>query len=158
MAQDTDIRIVAYNEKFKKAFKDLNEEWIRKYFKMEELDHKSLDHPDTYIIQPGGYIGVAVHQDEAVGVCALMKSDDDAYDFELSKMGVSPKVQGKGIGWLLGKHIIEEAKRRGAKIIFLDSNTVLKPAINLYRKLGFVEVHGYTSLYERCDIRMELKL
>ncbi|TAI49233.1 GNAT family N-acetyltransferase [Flagellimonas allohymeniacidonis] len=158
MTRNIDIQIVPYSEKFKKAFKDLNEEWIREYFKMEELDHKYLDRPETYILQPGGYIGVALHQNQAVGVCALIKSNDDTYDFELSKMGVSPKIQGQGIGWLLGEHIVEEAKRRGAKTIYLDSNTVLEPAIKLYRKLGFVEVQGYNSFYERCNIRMELKL
>ena len=36
--------------------------------------------------------------------------------------------------------------------------TVLTPAINLYRKLGFVRVVGPPSPYARCNIRMELRL
>lgn len=73
-------------------------------------------------------------------------------------MAVSPKVQGKGIGMLLGQACIEKVKALGAKKIYLESNTRLKPAISLYHKLGFQKVAGYPSPYERCDIQMELKL
>ena len=80
------------------------------------------------------------------------------YDFELAKMAVSPKAQGKNIGWLLGQAIIEKAKALGASGIYLESNTILKPAINLYHKLGFQKVAGHPTPYERCNIQMELKL
>ena len=43
--------------------------------------------------------------------------------------------------------------------LFLDSNTVLEPAIRLYRKVGFKEIPvPEDSPYERCNIRMELKI
>lgn len=58
-------------------------------------------------------------------------------------MGVSSKAQGKGIGWLLGKAIVEKAESLNAKKIYLDSNTILKPAISPYRKLGFRKVAGH---------------
>ena len=41
--------------------------------------------------------------------------------------------------------------------MFLESNSVLKPALALYRKLGFVEVHGEASPYDRCNVQMELR-
>ncbi len=80
------------------------------------------------------------------------------YDFELAKMAVSPKAQGKGIGWLLGKGIVEKAKSLNAKKIYLESNTILNPAITLYHKLGFKKVTGLITPYERCNIQMELKI
>ena len=80
---------------------------------------------------------------------------DPDYDFELAKMAVSPKAQGKYIGWLLGNAVIEKARSLGARKIYLESNTVLKPAINLYYKLGFQKVIGRSTPYERCNIQME---
>ncbi len=74
------------------------------------------------------------------------------------KMAVSPKAQGKNIGWLLGRAAIECARAKGARSLYLESNTILKPAISLYRKLGFEKVTGRATPYERCNIQMELIL
>ncbi len=122
------------------------------------MDRLSLNNPKEYILDKGGYIAVALLNDEAVGVCALMKSNLPGFDFELAKMGVSPKAQGKGIGKLLGHHIIDQAKSLGASKLYLESNRVLGPALNLYSKLGFKEMVGHSSPYERSDIQMELDL
>lgn len=51
------------------------------------------------------------------------------YDYELAKLAVSPKVQGKGIGVLLCEAVVNKAKELGGKRIFIESNTRLKPAI-----------------------------
>jgi len=154
----TSISIVPYSEKYKDAFRQLNEEWITQYFKMEEMDRLSLHHPKEYILDKGGYIAIALLDKVAVGACALIPSHLEGYDFELSKMGVSPKAQGMGIGKMLGLHIIETAKTMGAHKIFLESNRVLIPALSLYKKLGFIEIEGASSPYERSDIQMELNL
>ena len=152
------VQIIDYNPKYKEAFKKLNEQWITTWFKMEEADHRSLDNPQGYILDKGGHILVALYNNEPVGVCALIKMDDPEYDFELAKMAVSPTVQGKNIGWLLGNAITEKARSSGAAKIYLESNTILKPAINLYHKLGFHKVAGRSTPYERCNIQMELSL
>ncbi|MBS9464206.1 GNAT family N-acetyltransferase [Flagellimonas sp. 389] len=151
-------KIVPYTEEYKDAFKALNIAWIEKYFKIEEMDRISLNHPKEYILDKGGYIAFVLVKDKPVGVCALIPCNREGFDFELAKMGVSPEAQGKGIGKLLAQHIIEKAKALGAKKIFLESNRVLQPAIHLYRKLGFVEIKGAVSPYERSDIQMELVL
>jgi GNAT superfamily N-acetyltransferase len=152
----TNIQIVEYTSKYNSAFKNLNKEWISAYFKMEEADYKALDNADSYIIENGGCILIALFNNEPVGVCALIKMNDNEYDYELAKMAVSPKVQGKRIGLTLGEAIIEKAKSLGALKIYLESNTILVPAINLYIKLGFKEVFGRPSPYERVNIQMEL--
>ncbi|RYY25293.1 MAG: MarR family transcriptional regulator, partial [Chitinophagaceae bacterium] len=46
----------------------------------------------------------------------------------------------------------------GARKVYLESNTKLEPAINLYYKLGFKKIAGAPSPYERCNIQMELEL
>jgi DNA-binding MarR family transcriptional regulator len=148
------VAIVEFDSRYQSAFRQLNEEWITKYFQMEESDHKALDHPIEYIINGGGYIFMALYKDEPVGTCALIRMEDGGY--ELAKMAVSPKTQGLGIGFLLGKACIEQARDTGAWRVYLESNTMLKPAINLYYKLGFRKTSGPPSPYERSNIQMEL--
>lgn len=152
------VTIADYTTKYKRAFKELNEQWIAQWFTMEEADHKALDNPDKNIIAAGGHILVALYNDVPVGVCALMKMNDPEYDFEMAKMAVAPEMRGKNIGWLLGKAIIEKARQLGAKKVYLESNTILKPALGLYNKLGFKKVAGHPTPYERSNIQMELDL
>lgn len=158
LRESKDVQIVKYEDQYQAAFRSLNEEWITTYFQMEEADYKALDHPKEYILDTGGKIFVALYNNEPVGVCALIKMNDPDYDFELAKMAVSPKIQGKSIGWLLGQAVVNAAKELGASKIYLESNTALKPAINLYQKLGFKKVIGRSTPYERCNIQMELQL
>ena len=148
------VEIVEYTPVHQQAFRQLNEEWISKYFRMEESDYKALDHPQEYIIDKGGHIYIGLYKGEPVAACALIRMDDGG--FELAKMAVSPKAQGLGIGYLIGKACIEKARRVGARRVYLESNTALKPAINLYHKLGFRKAAGPPSPYERCNIQMEL--
>jgi GNAT superfamily N-acetyltransferase len=148
------VEIVEYSPVYQQAFRQLNEEWISKYFRMEESDYKALDHPQEYIIDKGGHIYIGLYKGEPVAACALIRMDDGG--FELAKMAVSPKAQGLGIGYLIGKACIEKARRVGARRVYLESNTALKPAINLYHKLDFRKAAGPPSPYERCNIQMEL--
>lgn len=158
MKNKDQVEIVTYNPKYQKSFKDLNIEWISNYFEVEPNDVKALDHAEDYIINKGGEIFSAVLNDEVLGVCALIKSDGKDYDYELAKMAVSPKAQGKGVGNLLAESAIKWAKEKGASKIYLESNTKLKPAIKLYEKLGFKEITGISSTYNRVDIQMMLLL
>jgi len=150
------VAIIDYQPEYKAAFKTLNEEWITKYFKMEASDYKYLDHPDENILDKDGQILFAMYNDKPVGTCALIKTDEQTY--ELAKMAVSDEAKGNGIGYLLGIAAIEKATEAGAKRIYLESNTILKPAINLYQKLGFKRIAGKPSPYERSNICMELIL
>ncbi|QKZ14281.1 bifunctional helix-turn-helix transcriptional regulator/GNAT family N-acetyltransferase [Spirosoma sp. KUDC1026] len=150
------VAIVPYTEQYHDAFRQLNQEWITNYFVMEEADYKALNHPDEKILQPGGAILMALYQGEPVGTCALIKMDDVSY--EMAKMAVSPKAQGKHVGWLLGQAALDKARALGAKRVYLESNTMLKPAINLYHKLGFQRIVGAVSPYQRANIQMELML
>ena len=153
-SQSTEI--VPYSPKYKKAYKKLNEEWITEHWELEASDREALDNPKKHILNPGGYIAIAVHENEAIGTCALINMGDGSY--ELAKMAVDGKMKGKGVGHQLGWHIVEKAREFGAKRIFLESNTTLVPAVNLYRKLGFKRITGPSSPYDRCNIQMELVL
>jgi DNA-binding MarR family transcriptional regulator/GNAT superfamily N-acetyltransferase len=154
--ESVEVTIIDYTPQYANDFRNLNHEWITKYFKLEAADNIALDNPQSYILDKGGRIFVAIYKEEPVGVVALLKMADGGY--ELGKMAVSPKAQGKSIGYLLGKHAIEVAKELKAHRVFLESNTILKPAISLYNKLGFKKIIGGQSPYERANIQMELTL
>lgn len=156
--EKADIAVIPYEPCHKELFKSLNEDWIKQHWEVEPHDLDYLDHPQEYIIDKGGFIFVATYKGTPVGVCALCKMDDPKYDYELAKLAVCSEAQGKGIGTILCKAAIEKAKETGAKALFLESNTLLKPAIHTYRKLGFRELAEYHPAYERGNIQMELIL
>lgn len=150
------IRILDYEPRHRDAFRDLNLEWIEQYFWVEESDRELLGDPRGAIIDQGGYIFVAESGSEVIGVCALVASGPRGY--KLSKMAVSSRAQGKGAGRLLAHAAIERARQQNASEVELFSNTVLTPAITLYRSLGFQEVDIETREHERSNIRMILSL
>lgn len=153
--ESASARIVDYQPAFQSDFSRLNYEWIEKYFEVEDKDRQSLEHPEQ-IINAGGHIFMAQLNGKMVGTCALIKVKDGTY--ELAKMAVTSSEKGKGIGWLLGKAAVDKARELGAESIFLESNTMLTPAIKLYQKLGFEKVVREPSPYARCNIQMELDL
>lgn len=156
--ESKEIQIIPYEPSYQPLFKSLNENWITSYWQLEPHDVETLDYPQENILDKGGYIFVATYKDKPIGVCALCRMNDSIYDYELAKLAVAPSGHGKGIGQLLCKAVIDKAKALDAKKLFLESNTLLKPAISLYRKLGFKELNEYHPAYARGDIQMELSL
>lgn len=122
---------------------------------MEPIDFDVLQHPDKKIIEPGGEIFMAQIDGEPVGTVALKFVSERIYEF--TKMAVHESHRGKQIGKMLAIAAIEEARSKKAQKIVLYSNTKLKTAIQLYFKLGFLEV-PLDGPYKRSDIKMELVL
>lgn len=144
------------NETQKLAFKQINYEWIEKYFKVEKGDLASLEDPEKYFLAAGGAVLLARRGEEYLGTSALKPMGEDAY--ELCKMGVSEAARGLGIGGLIGEAAIKKARELRAKRVYLETNSSLTPALTLYAKLGFVRIENFTSPYERADVAMELYL
>lgn len=151
-----DVRIVPYEQKYQPVFRALNERWITAHWQLEAHDREILDDPQAQVLDKGGFIFVALDEAVPVGVCALLRMNDATYDYELAKLAVDPRAQGKGIGGLLCRAAIDKARTLGASKLFLESNTRLEPAIHLYRRMGFTELAEYHPAYERGDIQMEL--
>jgi len=147
------VEIIPYSSDLKEHIKTLNIEWLQKYFRVEEKDKLVLSNPQEEIIDKGGMIFFAKYNDEILGTVSLMKIDKDT--FELSKMAVSDKAQGLGIGNKLLVHSIAVAEENNIKKLLLYSNRILLPALHLYEKFGFIEVPLGDVSYERADIKME---
>ncbi|MDA9020891.1 GNAT family N-acetyltransferase [Gammaproteobacteria bacterium] len=130
---------------------------MEEYFKMEDEDFHTLQHPESYVIAKSGEIFFAVFDQEVIGTAAMISASDKV--FELAKMAVRKDFQGRGVGKLLLKRCISFAKERNALEIFLLTNDILKPALNLYLSSGFVLNDEYDDeRYERGNTKMHLIL
>jgi len=147
------VEIISFSEDLKEHIRTLNFEWLQKYFRVEDQDEIVLSNPQEEIINKGGMIFYAKYNNEILGTASLIKIDDNT--FELSKMAVSDKAQGLGIGNKLIEHCLAVAEENKIKKLILYSNRILLPAIHLYEKFGFVEVPLGNVSYERADIKME---
>lgn len=147
------IEIIEFTNELKKPIKTLNYEWLEKYFRVEKGDEISLSNPKENIIDTGGFIYYAKLNTEIVGTVSLIKKTDEI--FEIGKMAVTKKVQGHKIGTILLEHSLNIAKQKQIKKLILYSNTILKSAIHLYIKYGFIETELESGLYERANIKME---
>ncbi len=154
--QQEAIEIVEYAPPYAPDFKRLNVEWISTYFKVEPHDLEQLDHPEA-LVAGGGQVLAALLDGNVVGVVGLVK-DPGGASFELVKMAVSPAAQGRQVGKKLGQAAIDWARRAGASRLWLESNTRLVPALELYRRLGFHKVEMAATPYERANIKMEMEL
>ncbi len=153
----TNVEIIPFDPKYAKDFADLNIEWLEKYFVVEPLDKEILLQCEEYIINKGGYIFFAKVDDQIAGTFSLIKVEENVY--ELGKMAVSPKFQGKRIGQKLMQFCIDFCKNQGWSKVILYSNRILENAIHIYRKYGFEEISMEKDpLYKRSNIKMQLIL
>jgi ribosomal protein S18 acetylase RimI-like enzyme len=148
--------IVHFKPEYSNVFKSLNLEWIEKYFFPEEIDLKVLNDPENEIIKKPGFILFAIHENLILGTGAIVKEGEH---WELTKMAVSNQHQSQGVGFHLAIELIALVKNYSPTTIKIVTNTVLKKAVNLYKKIGFKEIQDKDNLkYARGNIFFELKV
>jgi putative acetyltransferase len=149
--------VVPYRDDFRPHFEQLNTEWIRRWFEVEEPDREVFRDPVGTIIAPGGQILFVIDGSEVQGTCALVRRT--AVEYELAKMAVAPAARGHGYGDLLMQAAIDWVRSAGGRRLVLVSNTLLTPALTLYRKHGFVEVPlDDDEGYNRANIKLAREL
>lgn len=151
------VEIVTYRPELAGEFARLNYEWLEKYFTVEPLDEEYLGDPEGHVMQPGGEIFFAVEGDRVIGTCAAIPRADGT--MELAKLAVTPDAQGRGLGRALSKAVIQFARARRPKCLYLVSSTHLAPALRLYETLGFRRLpFPWPPPYTDADVYMELDL
>lgn len=105
------------------------------------LDHLLCD--DCYNV-------LAIHDDEIVGHSTLV--GDDAGDYELA-IFVHQDFQGAGIGTDLLEALLGLGERAGIERVWLTVERWNRPAINLYKKVGF-ETTDAQSFEHEMSIRL----
>ncbi len=94
------IRVVDYQPRYQQRFQLLNEEWITRWFAIEEADAMTLGQTQEYILDKGGHILIPLRDEEPVGTRALMRINGKTV--EPAKMSVWAQGTRKGLGLLLG--------------------------------------------------------
>ncbi|WP_375744054.1 GNAT family N-acetyltransferase [Corallococcus interemptor] len=155
------VEVVPYRPELREHFARLNRQWIEKDFRVEGSDEASFADPHGMFVAPGGEVFFALVDGQVLGTCALRREDADT--FELCKMAVAPEARGRDLGDALMRAALATARERGAKRMYLVTNSALGPALGLYRKHGFVttregpEVSRDTG-YSRADVEMAVDL
>jgi ribosomal protein S18 acetylase RimI-like enzyme len=97
-------------------------------------------------------IDVAEVDDQTAGfISYYRKSSDHGFIWILA---VDKNFRGRGIGEALAVNAINYLKKQGATYVTLGTRTTNKPALSLYKKLGFIEAsrddnRGIVSLVKR---------
>jgi putative acetyltransferase len=164
------IRVRRFEPGDTDAFRRLNEEWITAFFRLEDTDKEMFADPKRTVLDKGGNIFLAERDVpngglEVIGCCALQlrgQADFEVHKtFEVSKMAVAPTCRGLGVGRRILEHVIDSARKSGARLLYLETNRKLPNAIHLYESVGFkhlpperIKPSGYT----RTDVYMEMLL
>jgi len=105
---------------------------------------------------PLGELLLAMEGGEPVGCVALRPMDGETC--EMKRVFLRPEWRRQGIGRALTEAILQAARRIGYRRIRLDTIPALKPAIALYRSMGFRVVAPYRVIPTSCAFFMELNL
>ena len=153
------LAIVDYRPAYKKHFRALNEEWIRKHFTIEKEDAEVLADPMGRIVRRGGCVLFALWDGEVAGTCAIMKHPGGF--LELCKMAVRPDLRQRGIAMALVTAAMDRARSMGARDLYLRTSLELKDACRLYRRIGFKRIARDPLPYHRMcreSIAMKIEL
>jgi GNAT superfamily N-acetyltransferase len=64
---------------------------------------------------------------------------------ELKRMWVRPGFRGRGLGLLLARRLIDDARVAGYRRLRLDTLVHMREANRLYERLGFVDIPAYRT-------------
>ncbi len=100
------------------------------------------------IADPNCYYLVAFPPDEPgrIEAYAGLLAPRGAPEGDIQTIAVAPVARGRGLGRTLMQALIGEARKRGAREVFLEVRADNPSAQRLYERLGFAEVgvrHGY---------------
>ena len=114
--------------------------WLNIDLSFQHFDEELLELEEMYALPRGGII-LCKHENEFVACVGIRRFNEKTA--EMKRMYVKPAFQRKGISDELVKRSIQLAKRCNYKVMKLDTLNNMTPAINLYKKHGFVESIAY---------------
>lgn len=165
MSRKLDYRVRPFEPHDAAAFAALNHRWINELFELEEKDISQLRHPQSAILDKGGFIAIAEANGWVVGTGAILPAaqapDDGRKWFEVVKMTTDLSAQRMGVGSAILARLIDFARDNGANAIWLETNSTLEAATLLYEKTGFERIADeslWPSPYDRCNLQMAMML
>lgn len=150
------MRVIEYQEKYKKYFIQFNTDWIRDNFGvLEEEDMATFDHIEESLAK-GAMIYFAVEGENVLATCMAKPMEDGTW--EICKLGSNKHIPHRGAGSAVFEAAMDWAIRHGAKKLFIISNSKLKAALHIYEKYGFHEIKLDDYEYVRGDIAFEYNI
>ena len=131
---------------------------MREYGLRADLENTDADLADiaaSYTARGGAFRVLTDESGTIVGCGGLYPLADG--EAEIRKMYFVPAARGKGYGRRLLGELLDEAKRRGYRRVVLETASVLKEAIALYRRAGFTP-YARDRIACGCDQAMVLEL
>ncbi len=104
------------------------------------VDQELATLPGKYA-RPEGLALLARIGDEAIGTVAYRRFSKA--ECEMKRLYVEPAWRGRSIGRSLCDDLLARAKAAGYRRMVLDTGDWLKPALTLYRALGFAPIPAY---------------
>ncbi len=157
---------------------------FQEYLDVQKFEDE-LEHPEKKYGLPGGrlYLCYVFSEDaggpETDGNCGITEGDGlpekgksgsgnlagciglkklDEISCEMKRLYVRPCFRGQGIGGILIRQIIKDAKEIGYRHMLLDTLPFLQSAIHMYGKYGFYEIESYNDSPMDASIYMKLDL
>ncbi|KAL2811148.1 acyl-CoA N-acyltransferase [Aspergillus granulosus] len=119
------------------------------------VDYKELiQSHEVYVLQDAG--ASANDSGSTVQGSVVLEADDESNALELSSLVVDPAAQGRGYGRFLIEFAEERARVQRRRALTLYTNVKMFENLELYKKLGFVEVgRRVQDGYERVFFKKE---
>jgi putative acetyltransferase len=130
---------------------------LREYALEPDLNGTDRDIADIeahYINRGGIFEVIEDKQGNLLGTCGLYPMTDDTV--ELRKMYFAKELRGRGFGKQTLEKMIDTARAMGFRKIYLETATVLKEAVHLYEKFGFLPTDEKHT--PRCDAAYSLTI
>ena len=118
-----------------------------------DIDLKDIE--QSYFERGGAFYVLEEKDGSIIGAYGLYPVDKATC--ELRKMYLPISYRGKGLGKLLLESALLKSRQLGFKRMILETASVLKEAITLYKSYGFVE-YNPEHLSSRCDQAYILEL
>nr|WP_262908347.1 GNAT family N-acetyltransferase [Chryseobacterium sp. X308] len=144
----TDIRYVVSSIEFGGSFEFIIKEKSLPYTKIWETTSEDLEEMNT-IIEQGNSFGAFVNEELAGWIICEHRTWNNS--FYIESILVDEKYRRQGIGIMLIKNAIKEARRLNCRVIELETQNTNYPAIQFYRRMGFNITGLNTRLYENTE-------
>jgi len=90
---------------------------------------------------PLPHAGALIRHDGSVAACGLVKIEGDHAG--LFAVTTAESLRGKGLGRAIVAALLKEARRRKARLAYLQVTADNEPALALYRGFGFERAYDY---------------
>jgi putative acetyltransferase len=114
----------------------------------ESADRDVLEVESCYLLM-GGEFWVVEQAGQVVATGAFYPVERSINAVEIRKMYLLPQVRGQGLGYFLLQQLEGTIAAQGYRQIWVETASVLKEAVKLYERNGYVPATGVETA--RCD-------